>query len=169
MIMIFLALHHKNRKQEITTVFMTKADDDARKNTFSVIFSTLLFCCCSNSNYWCLYWYSPSLHFLFLLLCVASASEVAAAVYAAPHRPVTAVRRSVVACAACLVGVHGVLMRRRGVRRHPAAPATSTFPKGARKQGLWTTTAMQPPQQPSLLASLFQSQCGDIFSKDEHS
>ena len=39
-IMIFLALYHKNRKQEITNVFMTKADDDARKNTFSVIFST---------------------------------------------------------------------------------------------------------------------------------
>ena len=125
---------------------MTKADDDARKNTFLLFFSALLFCCCSNSNYWCLYWYSPSLHFLFLLLCVASASEVAAAVYAAPHRPVTAVRRrSAVACAACGGGAGWRARRARlactaSARRPrrvaaPAAPATSTFPKGARKQG----------------------------------
>ena len=41
--MIFLALYHKNRKQEITNVFMTKADDDARKNTFLLFFSA--HCC----------------------------------------------------------------------------------------------------------------------------
>ena len=137
-IMIFLALYHK--KQEITNVFMTKADDDARKNTF-LLFS-LLFCCCSNSNYWCLYWYSPSLHFLFLLLCVASASEVAAAVYAAPHRPVTAVRRSAVACAACAAersGVRGV-PGWRARRPNAASGGTSSagdvyFSKGRAKAG----------------------------------
>ena len=114
--------------------------------THFLLFSALLFCCCSNSNYWCLYWYSPSLHFLFLLLCVASASEVAAAVDAAPHRPVTAVQRSAVACMASHGGVLWWRARRArlactafqcgvcGVRRHQQRRAGDVyFSKGRAK------------------------------------
>ena len=123
--------------------------------THFLLFSALLFCCCSNSNYWCLYWYSPSLHFLFLLLCVASASEVAAAVDAAPHRPVTAVQRSAVACMASHGGV--LWWRARlarlactafqcgvcGVQRHQQRRRRLLFQRARESCRLWTTT-MQP-------------------------